>query len=84
MRRAERTRLVPRRPWRSADSRRRGQANCAELAARPDPGKTRDELWPGLRASPSGKHAVYYLVASYGVDFVRALHERMDPVSHLP
>jgi len=54
------------------------------LAARPDPGKTRDELWPGLRASPSGKPVVYYLVASYGVDFVRALHERMDPVSHLP
>jgi toxin ParE1/3/4 len=44
----------------------------------------RDELWPGLRAFPSGKHVVYYLVASYGVDVVRVLHERMDPPSHLP
>jgi plasmid stabilization system protein ParE len=28
---------------------------CAELAGRPALGKSRDELWPGLRSFPSGK-----------------------------
>ena len=51
----------------------------AELAARAALGKSRDERWPGLRSFPSGKHVVYYLVASYGVDVVRVPHERMDP-----
>jgi plasmid stabilization system protein ParE len=37
-----------------------------------------------VRSFPSGKRVVYYLVASYGVDVVRVLHERMDPLSHLP
>ena len=57
---------------------------CAELANRPALGKGRDELRPGLRSFPSGKHIVYYLVASYGVDVVRVLHEGMDTTSHLP
>ena len=74
------------RTWGGPQSRRHLAAirdACAELAARPALGKTRDELWPGLRSFPSGKHVVYYLVASYGVDVVRVLHERMYPPSHL-
>jgi toxin ParE1/3/4 len=57
---------------------------CADLTARPALGKTRDELWPGLRSFPSGKYVVCYLGASYGVNGVRVLHERMDPTNHLP
>jgi toxin ParE1/3/4 len=48
---------------------------CAELVNRPALGKGREELWPGLRSVPSGKHLVYYLVAGYGVDVVRVLRE---------
>lgn len=75
------------RTWRGPQARRYLAAirdACAELAARPDLGKSRDELWPGLRSLPSGKHVLYYLVASYGVDVVRVLRARTGPPSHLP
>lgn len=56
---------------------------CTELAGNPNLGKSRDDLYKGLRVYPSGKHLVFYLTTGKGIDIVRVLHERMDSNRHL-
>jgi toxin ParE1/3/4 len=57
---------------------------CSHLAINPDLGKMRDELYPGLRVYSLGKHLIFYLRISNGIDIVRILHEHMDSRLHLP
>jgi len=51
---------------------------CTQLAENPELGLCRDELHRGLRVYPSGKHLVFYLTRTEGIDIVRILHESMD------
>lgn len=57
---------------------------CTELAGNPALGKPRDDLYPGLRVYPAGRHLIFYLQTGEGIDIVRILHERMDVGRHLP
>jgi toxin ParE1/3/4 len=50
---------------------------------RPDIGRTRDEISPGMRRLESGRHVVYFREASAGVRIVRILHQRMLPEGHM-
>ena len=57
---------------------------CKWLSTNPELGNARNELYPGLRVYPSGKHLIFYLIVENGIDIVRILHERMDSTLHLP
>jgi toxin ParE1/3/4 len=60
-----------------------GLGNALEaLAERPQIGRTRDDLHPGLLVSSYAKHLIFYLVAKWGVDVVRVLHGSRDVPQH--
>ena len=48
------------------------------LAEQPGLGRARDDLHPGLRASISSRHIIFYQRADWGVDVVRILHVSRD------
>lgn len=49
------------------------EEKCTLLAGSPDIGRVRDELAPGLRSFPVGKHAIFYRRAKGGIEIVRVL-----------
>ncbi|WP_333609272.1 type II toxin-antitoxin system RelE/ParE family toxin [Arsukibacterium sp.] len=51
------------------------------LAHNPNLGRTRVDIFVGVKSFPSGKHCIYYLPADHGIDVARILHQRMDPSS---
>lgn len=54
------------------------------LAENPSQGKRCDEIRPGYRKFPSGRHVIFYRVVNIGtIEIVRVLHERMDVDNHL-
>jgi len=53
------------------------------ISQKPDLGRVYDEVYPGLRVCPSGKHLIFYFATDQEIDVVRVLHERMDVASHL-
>jgi toxin ParE1/3/4 len=48
------------------------------LATQPLMGRARDELAPGIRSFPFGRHLVFYLPIGDGIDVVRVLHGTRD------
>lgn len=48
------------------------------LATQPLMGRLRNELAPGLRSLPSGRHVVFYLPLHDGIEVVRLLHGARD------
>ena len=58
---------------------------CFEgLGKHPEHGKACDEILPGYRKYPEGKHVIFYRICDDGiVEIVRVLHERMDFSQHL-
>ncbi len=54
------------------------------LALQPELGRQRDEIAPGARSFPCGKHILFYRFASSdgirpeGIEVARVLHQRMD------
>ena len=48
------------------------------LAMQPMMGRARDELAPGVRSFPFGRHGVFYLPLDGGIDVVRVLHGARD------
>jgi toxin ParE1/3/4 len=54
-----------------------------QLAKKPELGRRCDVVHEGLRVYPSGKHLVFYLTTSEGIDVIRVLHERRDLVQVL-
>lgn len=48
------------------------------LATQPQMGRKRDELAPGLRSFPFGRHVVFYLPLHDGIEVVRLLHGARD------
>lgn len=55
-----------------------------QLAHKPALGRTCDEVRPGFRKIPVGRHLVFYRAdQKAGVLIVRILHQRMDADRHL-
>ncbi|MFN8541644.1 MAG: type II toxin-antitoxin system RelE/ParE family toxin [Thermomicrobiales bacterium] len=44
----------------------------------PASGRARDELRPGLRSFPVGRHVIYYTISRRSLRIIRILHSRMD------
>jgi len=48
------------------------------LATQPLMGRSRDELFPGLRSHPFGRYVIFYMPLADGVDVVRVIHSTRD------
>jgi toxin ParE1/3/4 len=53
------------------------------LARDPARGQQCDDIRPGYRKYPIGRHVVFYRVSDAGVEIVRILHDRMDLPTHM-
>lgn len=51
---------------------------CALLARQPQLGRSRFELWPGLRGFPVGNYLIFYRPAAEGIEVIRVLHGARD------
>ncbi len=52
------------------------------IAADPGRGRACDEVRQGYRCYRIGSHSVFYVESVGGVDVIRVLHQRMDPLRH--
>ncbi len=50
----------------------------SKLAQFKNMGRNRDELHQGLRSFPVGRHLIFYMPISGGIEIVRVLHGMMD------
>jgi len=48
------------------------------LAANPESGRRRDEIYVGAKSFPSGNHIIFYRISANGIEVARVLHQRMD------
>ena len=55
---------------------------CQLLAERPQLGRGREELVPGLRSFPAGSYHIFYQLIPDGIEVVRVLHASRD-IEHL-
>jgi len=53
------------------------------IGANPSIGKACDDLAPGYRSLPRGRHMIFYRQVAAAVEIVRVLHREMDPERHL-
>ena len=53
-------------------------ACCKELASNPQLGRQRDEIKAGYRSFPQGRHVVFYLITSAGVEIIGIPHQSED------
>ena len=53
------------------------------LARRPRLGKKREDVAPGYRSLPVGRHLIFYRIDDNAVIVVRVLHQSMDLRLHL-
>jgi toxin ParE1/3/4 len=58
-------------------------AAVERVADDPRRGRACDELREGYRQYSVGRHLLFYVERSDGVDVIRILHQRMDPTRHL-
>lgn len=54
-----------------------------ELAANPGLGRPREELSPGCRSFPQGRHVVFYVIGDRGVEIIALVHQSADVEHHL-
>ncbi|MCB1736452.1 MAG: type II toxin-antitoxin system RelE/ParE family toxin [Gammaproteobacteria bacterium] len=54
-----------------------------ELANNPQMGRTRDEVLPGLRSFPQGRHVVFYEVDGPTITIIGIVHQSADVNRHL-
>jgi toxin ParE1/3/4 len=54
-----------------------------ELAANPWLGRKRDDVNAGYRSFPQGRHVVFYLIASAGIEVIGIVHQSADVEAHL-
>lgn len=45
-------------------------------------GRARDDLSPGCRSFPQGRHAIFYEVTELGIVIIGILHQSMDVQTH--
>jgi toxin ParE1/3/4 len=61
-----------------------GLFDCLEeLAANPRLGRERDDLKAGYRSFPQGRHVVFYVIASAGIEVIGIVHQSADVDAHL-
>lgn len=48
------------------------------LATQPLMGRSREELFPGLRSHPFGRYVIFYMPLSDGVDVIRVIHSTRE------
>ena len=53
------------------------------LADQPHLGNARDDIREGYRVYHVGRHLIFYLQKSSGIEIIRILHDRMDVETHL-
>jgi len=49
-----------------------------ELATHPELGRRRDEVLPGTRSFPQGRHVVFYIATDAGVEIIGIPHHSED------
>jgi len=54
-----------------------------DLANNPWKGRSCDDIRPGYRKLPVGRHLIFYRQAEDAIAIIRILHERMDIETHL-
>ncbi len=59
------------------------RAAVERVADDPRRGRACDEIRTGYRQYAIGSHLLFYVESAVGVDVVRILHQRMDPMRHL-
>jgi toxin ParE1/3/4 len=65
------------------DLRRRRLIETIEaLTEEPSLGRDAEEIRPGYRRQNAGSHVIFYRLATYGIEVVRILHQRMNLTSH--
>jgi toxin ParE1/3/4 len=52
------------------------------LASEPDRGRACDDIRSGYRKYRVGRHVIFYLLSSAGIEIIRVLHDRMDLEAH--
>lgn len=56
---------------------------CFEAVTRnPQLGRVRDEIKAGYRSIPQGRHVVFYLIASSGIEIIGLPHQNEDVETH--
>jgi len=58
-------------------------ARFKNLAAHPERGAPRADIGPDWRSSRVGRHLIFYMQQSWGIEIVRVLHESRDLVPTL-
>lgn len=53
-----------------------------DLAANPALGRQRDELLPGMRSFPQGKHIIFYEVGSQIIEIIAIVHQGADVIRY--
>lgn len=54
-----------------------------DLAESPQLGRQRDEVKAGYRSFPQGRHVVFYMVVSAGIEVIGIVHQSADVEAHL-
>jgi toxin ParE1/3/4 len=61
----------------------RGLFDCfEELAANPGLDRDRDDVKAGYRSFPQGRHVVFYVIASVGIEVIGVVHQSADVDTH--
>lgn len=53
-----------------------------ELAANPRLGRDRDDVKVGYRSFPQGRHVVFYVIVSAGIEVIGVVHQSADVDAH--
>ncbi|WP_168199578.1 type II toxin-antitoxin system RelE/ParE family toxin [Pantoea sp. CCBC3-3-1] len=59
------------------------QACMSQLGTNSMLGTPRDDVRPGLRSFPCGRHKIYFRQAPHGVNISGVLHQSQDPKKYL-
>jgi toxin ParE1/3/4 len=54
-----------------------------DLAINPELGRKRDEVKPGYRSFPQGRHVVFYTIVPTEIEIIGVVHQNSDVDKHL-
>ncbi len=49
-----------------------------DLAANPRLGRERDDVKPGYRSFPQGRHVIFYTIGEFGIEIIGIVHQSAD------
>ena len=53
-----------------------------DLARNPQMGRQRDDVMPGFRSFPQGRHVVFYEIDQAGIEIIGIVHQSADVDAH--